>query len=89
LPWRYLRIDVECRQPRDAQIATLGHELQHAVEIADATATVDEHSLQALYGRIGFSVDGSRQRFESKAARDAGARIRRDLSSRKVAVSSR
>src|ERR1700752_1405360 len=28
--WRYLRIEIECRQSTDSQIAALGHELQHA-----------------------------------------------------------
>jgi len=87
-PWRYLRIDIECRQSRDAQIATLGHELQHAVEIAGAGAIVDQRSIQKLYGRIGFAVDTSRRQFESEAARAAGAQVRRDLSSR-AAVSRR
>jgi hypothetical protein len=83
-PWRYLRIDIECRQSKDAQIATLGHELQHAVEIAEAGAIVDQRSIQTLYGRIGFALDSGRQRFESDAAREAGARVRRDLSSRAI-----
>ena len=88
-PWRYLRIGIECRQSRDEQIAALGHELQHAVEIADDSATLDPRSIQALYGRIGFAVDYGRRRFESEAARNAGARVRRDLSSRGVEVSRR
>jgi hypothetical protein len=88
-PWRYLRIDIECRQSLNGQIAALGHELQHAVEIAGAGAIVDQRSIQALYGRIGFAVDRGRQQFESHAAREAGAQVRRDLSSRAVALAGR
>jgi hypothetical protein len=87
--WRYLRIGIDCRQSRDGQIASLGHELQHAVEIADAGSIVDQRSIQALYGRIGFSVDRSGRRFESEAARHAGAGVRRDLSSRALVLSQR
>ena len=32
-PWRYVRIEIECRRSLDSQIATLGHELQHAVKL--------------------------------------------------------
>jgi hypothetical protein len=77
--WRYLRIEIECRQPRLAQIAALGHELQHAVEIADAGAAVDPPSIQKLYGLIGFARDAGRREFETDAAREAGSRIRREL----------
>jgi hypothetical protein len=88
-PWRYLRIEIECRQGLDLQIAALGHELQHAVEIAEAGAIVDQRSIKALYGRIGFAVDHGQRQFESDAARNAGVRIRRDLLSRAVVVSRR
>ena len=87
--WRYLRIEIECRQPLVNQIAALGHELQHAVEIADAGAAVDQTSIRALYGTIGFATDDSRRRFESDAAKDAGNRIRRELSSHETVVASR
>ena len=73
---------IECRQSLDAQIATLGHELQHAVEVAEEGAIVDQRSLQALYGRIGFATEDRRRQFESHAAREAGDQVRRDLSSR-------
>ena len=76
--WRYVQIVIECRQPADLQIAALGHELQHAVEVAEAE-TVDSDSMQMLYRRIGFSTDGTRRRFETDAAREAGARVRREL----------
>ena len=79
-PWRYLRIEIECRQSTVSQIAALGHELQHAVEIANAAAAVDQASIRALYGTIGFAIDDSQRRFESDAAKTAGTRIRRELS---------
>ncbi len=88
-PWRYVRIEIECRRSLDSQIATLGHELQHAVEVAEERAIVDQHSLQALYGRIGFAIDHRGRQFESHAAREAGDQVRRELSSRVTEISSR
>jgi hypothetical protein len=76
--WRYLRIEIECRQSTASQVAALGHELQHAVEIANQTAAVDPGSIRALYGTIGFAVDDSGHRFESHGARAAGQRVRSD-----------
>jgi hypothetical protein len=80
-PWRYLRVEIECRQSTASQVGALGHELQHAVEIADRPAAVDPSSLRALYRAIGFATDDSGLRFESNAAKDAGNRVRREWSS--------
>jgi hypothetical protein len=77
-PWRYLRVEIECRQSTVGQVAALGHELQHAIEIADQTAAIDPGSIRALYRTIGFAVDDSGRRFESNAARAAGHRVRSD-----------
>jgi hypothetical protein len=81
--WRYLRVEVECRQSTTGQIVSLAHELQHAVEIADAADTVDQPSLRALYGTIGFETDGGHRQFETEAARRAGYRVQQELSSRR------
>ena len=80
--WRYLRIEIECRRSLNAQVAAIGHELQHAVEIADDDGAVDQPSLQALYRAIGFAIDASWRRFESAAAQETGRQVRRELSSR-------
>jgi hypothetical protein len=68
----------DLRQSTASQVAALGHELQHAIEIANQTAAVDPGSIRALYGTIGFAVDDSGRRFESNAARAAGHRVRSD-----------
>jgi hypothetical protein len=86
--WRYLRVEIECRQSMLRQIAALGHELQHAVEIADRPTAVDETSIRALYGTIGFAIDGSERRFESDAAQKAGSRVQHELSLRLQTLSS-
>jgi len=85
-PWRYLRVEIECRQPTASQVAALGHELQHAIEIADQTAAIDPGSIRALYKTIGFAVDDSGRRFESNAARAAGNRVRSEWLSSPIDV---
>jgi len=87
-PWRYVRVEIECRQSVIDQIAALGHELQHAVEIADAAAAVDPPSIRALYGVIGFALDNSGRRFETDTAKEAGSRVRRELAHRVQTTSS-
>ena len=51
---RYLRIHLDPRISDQAAIALLAHELQHAVEIADARWVVDQKTLAQLYMCIGF-----------------------------------
>lgn len=71
---RYLAVRLDCR-PNDArQLAALAHELQHAVEVADAPHVRDRVSMARLYRSIGFpaSYTGSRAAFETFAAQEAG-----------------
>jgi hypothetical protein len=78
---RYLVIELACGRPRITQMSALGHELFHAVEIADEPTIVDTRSLAAFYERIGrrTAEGGGRQSFETDAAADAGQRARREL----------
>jgi hypothetical protein len=61
-------------------MATLGHELYHAMEIADEPSIMDARTLAAVYLRIGRRTDtwGGRQTFETEAAADGGLRARRE-----------
>jgi len=45
-----------------------GHELQHAVEIADAPEVVDVPSLVAFYRRVGQVMSSGGRTFETNAA---------------------
>lgn len=58
-------------------IALLGHELEHANEIADAPDVIDMNGFVALYEQIGVK-NGSHQ-YETKMAQEAGRQIRREL----------
>jgi hypothetical protein len=76
--WRYLRVQIDCRQNLTAQIAIIGHELKHAVEIAGARSTVDDASMARLYRDIGFSMDSFGSHFESDGAINAGEQVQRE-----------
>jgi hypothetical protein len=66
----------------DEQIAALGHELRHAVEVAEAPSVVDTASLGEEYRRIGFASHGvpPGSGFESRAAIDAARQVWLELS---------
>ena len=81
---RYVMVRIACALRGLPQIAILGHELQHAVEIARAQSVVDEPSLAAEYRRIGFSSGAMRPGagYDSRAAIEAGQRVWHELSHR-------
>ena len=78
---RYLVIELACGRPGFTQMATLGHELYHALEIAREPSIVDARSLAAFYRRIGLQTGDAvgRQTFETEAAARAGTRTRQQL----------
>lgn len=80
---RYVMARVGYIGDRLRQIAVVGHELRHAVEVAETPEIVDRDSLRSAYERIGYvnrfaSVRGILA-FESDAAVQAGERIFREL----------
>lgn len=81
---RYVLVRIACSLEGRGQIAMLGHELRHAVEIADADSVVDEPSLGEAYRRIGFASNVMRPGagYDSRAAIEAGRRVWDELSRR-------
>jgi hypothetical protein len=80
---RYLLVELSSARPRDVQLATLGHELRHAVEIADEPAVTDSHALARFFARIGTHGGGwQEQAFETAAAVSAGRQVHHDLVAR-------
>lgn len=77
---RYVRIQLHARLAQDQMIAVLGHELQHAVEIAGAPEIRDEGSLRRYYQRAGAGMSDSAG-YDTQAARDAGDMVKRELRS--------
>ena len=59
-------------------VALLGHELQHAVEVADAGGIASAEDLRALYQRLGQRT--GLDQFDTFAARKVGYIVRQELS---------
>jgi hypothetical protein len=75
---RYARIQIALRGTRNESIAVLGHELRHAVEVADASTVEDNTSLVALYRRIG--IEYGNNEFDTVEAQETGRQVLRELS---------
>lgn len=58
-------------------VAILGHELQHAAEVAAAPDVLDASALAVLYRHVGLRLDD--QTFDTEAARRAGTQILAEL----------
>jgi hypothetical protein len=74
---RYVRIQIVLRGVPDESVATLGHELQHAIEVAQESGVSDQAQLTALYQRIGMR--GGPHVYDTIAAQEIGRVIRREL----------
>ena len=75
---RYLLVRIDrWRTTPNERIALLGHELQHALEVAGAPEVRDGQGLATLYRRIGW--EGRRDQFETEAAQTMGNRVRKQL----------
>jgi len=89
--YRYLVVHLPVGQSKQQQIAMLGHELQHAVVIADASSVIDSDTLRKEFERIGkvtMAANGRDFSFDSQAATDARQRILREMSGDGPAVAS-
>lgn len=72
---RYLRIELAGGGSLFEMVSLLGHELQHAVEIADAPRVRTSRGLATMYLQAG----GTSTRYDSAAARLTGERVRDEL----------
>jgi hypothetical protein len=88
--YRYVRASISHDLTPDQMIATVAHELQHAVEVIDDESVNDEKSLVALYRRIGQqSSTVTPSRWETVAAQRTGFQVRRELVAGPVAAPGR
>jgi hypothetical protein len=74
---RYVRVQIALHGSFDDMIALLGHELQHAVEVADAEEVIDQATMAKLYERIGSR--GGEHLYDTVAAQEMGRTVRREL----------
>jgi len=79
--WRYLVVRVDASRSPEDQMEFLGHELQHAREVAGATDVRDEAGLARLMARIGRQT--GRGTFETDAAVQVSRQVRRELGQRR------
>lgn len=75
---RYVRIQIALRGAPEDSVALLGHELQHAVELANASDVSDDEGMMRLYRRIG--THGGPHVYDTAAAQEMGRTVRRELS---------
>jgi len=79
---RYLRITVRTDLPASQLVSLLGHELMHAVEVADRPEVRDEDSFRQLYESIGQpGPRGARVTYDTRAAVEAGTKVALELRS--------
>ena len=78
---RYVVIELACARMRTPRMAILAHELQHAVEIADAASIVGTRTLAEHYLRIGVRLTDAfhHETFETQTALDIAAQVRREI----------
>ena len=76
--FRYLRIQVPANTGKHDLIAVVGHELQHAMEIAEHPNVQDSEGVASLYKLIGLQAHGV-DRYDTTAARSVGRRVRAEL----------
>jgi len=78
---RFVVIELACIRPRFDQIATFGHELHHALEIAAVPSVVSVATLAAYYQRIGTETIGAAgtRTFETRAARVTANIVRKEV----------
>ena len=76
---RYLRAQILGGRGGIDTMSTVGHELQHALEVATQPNVRDLASFATLYMQIGDQPARS-DRFDTAAAREAGRRVRNEMS---------
>lgn len=76
--FRYIRIQVSKRLVPEELISAIGHELQHAVEVAEHPHVRSDATLVELYRRLGAG-SSTTFRYDTDAAVRIGAQVRKEL----------
>jgi len=75
---RYLRIQITTGASPNELISLIGHELRHALEVAEAPEVRDDSGMIELYRRIG-ERGRAEHLFDTLAAQAVGKRVRHEL----------
>ena len=81
---RYVRVSLNPGMPPDTIIATLGHELQHALEVARAGSIVDASTLEAYYRANGVGTSAHNGGWDTVAAQTTGDNVRREIATSRL-----
>jgi len=76
---RYCRIFVSPALGGADLVAVLGHELEHAVEIADRPWITSQPDMRAFYASAGIACDVHGEVYDTNEAVEAGDRVRLEL----------
>ena len=80
--YRQIFIRVDTRRAQGCALAeSVGHELQHAVEVLANPRIVDYHTMAAFFGQVGKTIEN---RFETKAALRAGIAVYNEMRAQKA-----
>jgi hypothetical protein len=79
---RYLHILVETQGSRRRLVSLLAHELQHAVEVAQAPEVRDPMSLERLFSRLAVPGCGNTSCYETQAAKDVEYTVNEEFAPR-------
>jgi hypothetical protein len=74
--YRILRVFVDARQPDWDVMASIGHELRHALEVLENPALVDTASVYLFFAQ---GREANNRPFETPAAIDAGFAVRNEV----------
>jgi hypothetical protein len=74
---RFVKIQLDGRHNTNMLVALLGHELQHAVEVAEHAGIRSADDLRVFYRETGLRTGPDS--FDSEAARDMGYLVREEL----------
>jgi hypothetical protein len=83
---RYVRVSISPELSTDMAIATMGHELRHVLEVANAPEIVNEATLEKYYRAHGEGNRSHGNGWDTEAARVAGDEVRRELADRTYRV---
>jgi hypothetical protein len=78
---RYLHVTLDPYRALTLVVAQLAHELHHATEVANRPEVVDDRTLNALYGEIGFECHDriGVKCWETEAAKDSERRVQQQV----------
>jgi hypothetical protein len=77
--YRYLRIAIDVAGSERRLVSLLAHELQHAVEVAQASDARDPASLERMFSRLAVAFGCGSTCYETEAARDVEHIVREEL----------